>query len=114
MIHSVTLQKLTAAPSTSGGPISTWADRTVGVACLISQVAGKGVNQATMSVRFNTQATAAAQVGVGDRLLVTRGPSLLVGEYLAIESIDEHGQWQLIQELTKVNCRLVSESWQPQ
>lgn len=111
--HRVTLQKLTTSDDASGGNVQAWATRTAGVVCLVTQQSARGPNGQTHTVTFPTQSTAAAEVGVGDRLLVTAGPGFTTGLYLTVDGITRHGGVGYISAFTRLSCSEVLESYQP-
>lgn len=111
--HVVTLQKLSTSTDTSGGNVTSWATRTSGIVCLITQQGGSGVNGQTHTVTFPTNSTEATDVRAGDRIYVTTGPGYLSGKYLAITEIGQHGGVGRIDAYTRLQCVQVLDSYTP-
>lgn len=110
--HTVTLQALTVTVS-AGGKVRAFADRTTGIRCMVNEESGDGEAAQTHAVYFETQAAAAAEIGAGDRIVVTAGPGLSTDKYLSVLGISRLGPVGGISGYTKVSTREVLESWVP-
>jgi hypothetical protein len=114
LVHSVTLQKAAFTPSTSGASVPTWTTRTASVACLVSQGSPTAENRERVTVTHLSQATAAAETSVGDRLLVVTGPGLTAGKYFRVTGISRHGPFGRIAGFTRLECEETHEGVGPQ
>lgn len=107
-----TLQKLTTT-ITSGGKVRSWTDRATGVSALITQQSPDGEAAQRHTVTMDTAATTAAEVGVGDRVLVTASDiGHLAGLYLGIDGKSRHAAAD-VPPFTRLQTTQRLESWVP-
>lgn len=110
--HTVTVQKSAAAKDSSGGTVETFTTRQAGVACLVTQQAGRTDRRFDAQPKAQTHTVSTTYTGVrpGDRLLVTAGPANVLNKHLRVLGVsDHHHPGSGIDEFVRLACEQLLE-----